>query len=77
VLADGRTVHRGPADTLLADAEATRRLLGVGRRASPADDAPQLPSEQADFTKGTPTVSSRSRGDSLPGSAPSPGQADI
>jgi branched-chain amino acid transport system ATP-binding protein len=76
VLADGRTVHRGPADALLADAEATRRLLGVGRRASPSDDAPQLPPEQADFTKGTPTVPPRSRGDAPRGSAPSSEQAD-
>jgi branched-chain amino acid transport system ATP-binding protein len=30
VLADGRTAHRGPAAGLLADAEAARRLLGVG-----------------------------------------------
>ncbi|MDP5311666.1 ABC transporter ATP-binding protein [Streptomyces poriferorum] len=30
VLADGRTAHRGPADVLLGDAEAARRLLGVG-----------------------------------------------
>jgi branched-chain amino acid transport system ATP-binding protein len=31
VLADGRTAHSGPAAELLADPEATRRLLGVGR----------------------------------------------
>jgi branched-chain amino acid transport system ATP-binding protein len=31
VLADGRTVYGGPAEDLLADAEATRLLLGVGR----------------------------------------------
>nr|WP_037827692.1 ABC transporter ATP-binding protein [Streptomyces sp. NRRL S-325] len=31
VLADGRTAHQGEADGLLGDAEATRRLLGVGR----------------------------------------------
>ncbi len=30
VLADGRTAHRGPAAGLLGDAEAARRLLGVG-----------------------------------------------
>ncbi|MFJ6432079.1 ABC transporter ATP-binding protein [Streptomyces sp. NPDC091416] len=30
VLADGRTAHRGPAAELLGDAEAARRLLGVG-----------------------------------------------
>ncbi|THA78079.1 ABC transporter ATP-binding protein [Streptomyces sp. A0642] len=30
VLADGRTAHRGPAAELLEDAEAARRLLGVG-----------------------------------------------
>lgn len=34
VLADGRTAHAGPADGLLADTEATRRLLGVGRAAA-------------------------------------------
>jgi branched-chain amino acid transport system ATP-binding protein len=32
VLADGRTAHAGPAAELLADAEASRALLGVGRR---------------------------------------------
>ncbi|MFC1429178.1 ABC transporter ATP-binding protein [Streptacidiphilus sp. N1-3] len=32
VLADGRTAHTGPAAELLADAEAARTLLGVGRR---------------------------------------------
>ncbi|MFC1413443.1 ABC transporter ATP-binding protein [Streptacidiphilus sp. N1-12] len=32
VLADGRTAHTGPAAALLADAEAARTLLGVGRR---------------------------------------------
>ncbi|WP_078661532.1 ABC transporter ATP-binding protein [Streptomyces sp. NRRL B-24484] len=38
VLADGRTVHRGDTADLLADEEASRRLLGVGsRRASVAD----------------------------------------
>ncbi len=39
VLADGRTVHAGPAGELLADPDATRRLLGVGRHgaAVPAD----------------------------------------
>ncbi|MCZ4123628.1 ABC transporter ATP-binding protein [Streptomyces sp. H39-S7] len=31
VLADGRTSHRGPAADLLADPDAMRRLLGVGR----------------------------------------------
>ncbi len=31
VLADGRTAHQGPAAELLADADAARRLLGVGR----------------------------------------------
>ena len=36
VLADGRTAHRGPAPDLLSDPEATRRLLGVGRRQTPA-----------------------------------------
>lgn len=33
VVADGRTVHRGPAADLLADPGATRRLLGVGDNA--------------------------------------------
>ncbi|MGW0860414.1 ABC transporter ATP-binding protein [Streptomyces sp. NPDC002690] len=36
VLADGRTAHQGPAAGLLQDAEATRRLLGVGRAPTPA-----------------------------------------
>ena len=31
VLADGRTAHTGPAAELLADADAARTLLGVGR----------------------------------------------
>ncbi|MFG2590435.1 ABC transporter ATP-binding protein [Streptomyces sp. NPDC048438] len=31
VLADGRTAHQGEAAALLGDAEATRRLLGVGK----------------------------------------------
>jgi branched-chain amino acid transport system ATP-binding protein len=35
VLADGRTAHAGPAADLLADAEASRSLLGVGRRTAP------------------------------------------
>ncbi|MEV0782497.1 ABC transporter ATP-binding protein [Streptomyces sp. NPDC050423] len=37
VLADGRTAHRGPAAELLGDAEAARRLLGVGH--GPATEA--------------------------------------
>lgn len=43
VLADGRTSHQGPAADLLADAEATRRLLGVGRRTAPALPTPVAP----------------------------------
>jgi branched-chain amino acid transport system ATP-binding protein len=39
VLADGGTVHAGPAADLLADADATRTLLGVGRR-TPAATGP-------------------------------------
>jgi branched-chain amino acid transport system ATP-binding protein len=39
VLADGRTVHAGPAADLLADADATRTLLGVGRRPAGRTDA--------------------------------------
>ncbi|MGW3487754.1 ABC transporter ATP-binding protein [Streptomyces sp. AM 3-1-1] len=35
VLADGRTAHQGPAEALLSDPEATRRLLGVGRARTP------------------------------------------
>ncbi|MFI5755485.1 ABC transporter ATP-binding protein [Streptomyces sp. NPDC051569] len=35
VLADGRTSYQGAAAELLADAEATRRLLGVGRHEHP------------------------------------------
>jgi branched-chain amino acid transport system ATP-binding protein len=43
VLADGRTVHRGPAAALLADADALRRLLGVGRHdtGAPAEAQPR------------------------------------
>lgn len=40
VLADGRTAYRGPADELLGDAEAARRLLGVGH--GPATEAPSV-----------------------------------
>nr|WP_239096425.1 ABC transporter ATP-binding protein [Streptomyces sp. SID11385] len=41
VLADGRTAHQGPADALLSDPEATRRLLGVGRaRPAAGSEAP-------------------------------------
>ncbi|MFI0720861.1 ABC transporter ATP-binding protein [Streptomyces sp. NPDC021224] len=39
VLADGRTAHRGPAADLLADAGATRRLLGVGSSSHEEADA--------------------------------------
>ncbi|WP_042375081.1 ABC transporter ATP-binding protein [Streptacidiphilus neutrinimicus] len=38
VLADGRTAHAGPAADLLADAEKSRTLLGVGRRADVPKD---------------------------------------
>jgi branched-chain amino acid transport system ATP-binding protein len=44
VLADGRTAHAGPAADLLADAEKSRTLLGVGRRA----DAPASPTRGGD-----------------------------
>jgi branched-chain amino acid transport system ATP-binding protein len=49
VLADGRTVHRGPAAALLADADALRRLLGVGRHdaGAPAEAQPQTALEPA------------------------------
>lgn len=40
VLADGRTAHQGPAGELLGDAEAARRLLGVGR--GPGTEAPSV-----------------------------------
>lgn len=40
VLADGRTAHRGPAADLLGDAEAARRLLGVGH--GPVTEEPDL-----------------------------------
>ncbi|MFF7333632.1 ATP-binding cassette domain-containing protein [Streptomyces sp. NPDC008150] len=46
VLADGRTAHQGPAAGLLGDAEATRRLLGVGRAAPPVP-TPAAPSTGA------------------------------
>ncbi|MFI0941594.1 ABC transporter ATP-binding protein [Streptomyces sp. NPDC021020] len=39
VLADGRTAHTGPAAELLSDADATRRLLGVGSRSHKEADA--------------------------------------
>ncbi|MCX4969036.1 ABC transporter ATP-binding protein [Streptomyces sp. NBC_00654] len=39
VLADGRTAHQGPAGALLDDAEAARRLLGVGSRHAPGAGA--------------------------------------
>lgn len=45
VLADGRTAHQGPADALLGDAEAARRLLGVGH--GPAAHA-SSPTAEAD-----------------------------
>ncbi|MEV6205948.1 ABC transporter ATP-binding protein [Kitasatospora sp. NPDC051914] len=38
VLADGRTVHQGDTAELLADEDASRRLLGVGSRRTPAAD---------------------------------------
>ena len=47
VLADGRTAHAGPAAELLADAGATRTLLGVGRSA-----LPQPPPETGPLTPG-------------------------
>ncbi|WP_200948459.1 MULTISPECIES: ABC transporter ATP-binding protein [unclassified Kitasatospora] len=40
VLADGRTAHRGGTAELLADEEAARRLLGVGRPAPAATSVP-------------------------------------
>ncbi len=40
VLADGRTAHRGGTAELLADEEAARRLLGVGRPVPAATPAP-------------------------------------
>jgi branched-chain amino acid transport system ATP-binding protein len=39
VLADGRTAHTGPAAELLADPEAARRLLGVGRNSAGGNGA--------------------------------------
>ncbi|MFB7596141.1 ABC transporter ATP-binding protein [Streptomyces sp. NPDC056160] len=52
VLADGRTAHRGPAAELLADPDATRRLLGVGHgghgsRAGLGDPDARIPSPAA------------------------------
>jgi branched-chain amino acid transport system ATP-binding protein len=44
VLADGRTAHAGPVAELLADAEKSRTLLGVGRRT----DAPTAPASGGD-----------------------------
>ncbi|SEL59700.1 ABC transporter ATP-binding protein [Streptacidiphilus jiangxiensis] len=50
VLADGRTAHAGPAAELLADADKSRTLLGVGRRAdtAPAPVAPAAPATGGD-----------------------------
>ncbi len=56
VLADGHTAHQGPADALLSDPEATRTLLGVGRRDStdpgtaPAADLSTVPAIRQDGT---------------------------
>ncbi|MFJ8044844.1 ABC transporter ATP-binding protein [Kitasatospora sp. NPDC096147] len=51
VLADGRTAHQGGTAALLADEEAARRLLGVGRptSAQPAHSSPSssLPSSSS------------------------------
>ncbi|MBY8879377.1 ABC transporter ATP-binding protein [Actinacidiphila acidipaludis] len=78
VLADGRTAHRGPAAELLADADATRRLLGVGsaealRTAGAAPTAgsarPAAGSPRPDSPEGT-TVSPR------PADSPAPEEAD-
>ncbi|MCX4535387.1 ABC transporter ATP-binding protein [Streptomyces sp. NBC_00841] len=44
VLADGRTAHQGPAGELLGDAEAARRLLGVGH--GPAAHVPSRNAEE-------------------------------
>ncbi|WP_405021434.1 ABC transporter ATP-binding protein [Kitasatospora sp. NBC_00070] len=43
VLADGRTAHRGGTAELLADEEAARRLLGVGRPVPASASAPVAP----------------------------------
>ncbi|NUS09947.1 MAG: ABC transporter ATP-binding protein [Streptomyces sp.] len=50
VLADGRTVHRGPAAALLADPEATRRLLGVGRRDPVTEEHAMAPAQDRSTT---------------------------
>nr|WP_237555280.1 ATP-binding cassette domain-containing protein [Streptomyces sp. SID4948] len=63
VLADGRTAHSGPAAELLADAEASRRLLGVARH---------LPSSAEPL--GGSTVPSRSPG-GPPRAVPAAGEA--
>jgi branched-chain amino acid transport system ATP-binding protein len=44
VIADGRTAHHGPAAGLLDDAEAARRLLGVGHAHRPET----VPSQEAE-----------------------------
>ena len=78
VLADGRTAHTGPADALLADPEATRRLLGVGRHTVPGQDvtAGQSGAVRADLTKGTTTVPPRTPdGDAPRGAVRSAGEA--
>ena len=47
VLADGRTAHTGPAAELLADADAARTLLGVGRSTPLRPEPPRPAAEPA------------------------------
>ncbi|MFC4035650.1 ABC transporter ATP-binding protein [Streptomyces polygonati] len=63
VLADGRTAHAGPAAELLADPEASRRLLGVGRH-RPDSAAP------AGETAAAGEHTSGSRGSTVPARSP-------
>jgi len=80
VLADGRTAHRGPAADLLADAEATRLLLGVGTaRGTAPTAAPDSP-----HTTAPATAAGHNRPDSpegptvppRPAGSPAPEEAD-
>ena len=70
VLADGRTAHRGPAAELLADADATRRLLGVGSAMSAAPAGAAGPAGSARTAAGS------TGSDSPEGTTVSPRPAD-
>jgi branched-chain amino acid transport system ATP-binding protein len=77
VLADGRTAHAGPAQDLLADAEATRRLLGVGRRTAGGDHAARsvtTPRPETQDTAARKAPAAHDRGDAQ---VPALGEEDV